>query len=123
MSIEEQQEDRLQTECVAWFNNYYPTHRKMLFHVNNKAKNAIEGNKMKAMGVQRGVSDLVLILPKSGVIWIEMKTATGYQSTDQKDFQVKVEDRGHTYVIKRTLSDFKILIESLLGKSTIKPLF
>ena len=103
-------EDKLQAEIVAYYSMHYGrTYDKCLFHCNNKAKNKIEGNRMKAMGVKTGVSDLILVVP-SQVIFIELKTDTGRQSPDQKEFQRQVTELGHTYVVVRSLDDFKRLI-------------
>jgi hypothetical protein len=84
----------------------------MLFHVQNKARNAVEGNKFKAMGVVKGVSDMILILP-SRVIFIEFKTETGKQSPEQEQFQGKVQRRVHEYIIIRSLEEFQDFIMSL----------
>lgn len=98
-------EDKLQATITQYFWNTYPERRGLLFHVNQKAKNAIEGARMKAMGVVAGVSDLVLI--KTGaVLFIELKTDTGTQSAPQKEFERKVTAAGHTYVIVKSLDDF-----------------
>lgn len=102
-------ESRLQSDCFLWFHNSFPSQRQMLFHVQNKARNAIEGNKFKAMGVVKGVSDLVLVLPGK-VVFIELKTDTGRQSTEQADFQGKCQARGHQYVIIRSFREFQEFI-------------
>lgn len=106
-------EINLHSLCFIWFHNTYPEHRQMLFHVNNKARNAIEGNRFKAMGVVKGVSDLVLILPKK-VVFLELKTETGIQSPEQKEFEKKVTARGHEYIIIRSLPQFQGLALNLL---------
>ncbi len=103
-------EDKLQTTCFQWFWNNYPEKRGQLFHVNQKAKNAIEGNRMKAMGVVSGVSDLVYLQPEGIVTFIEMKTETGYQRPDQKKFEALVTRLGFTYIICRTFEDFKQIV-------------
>ncbi|SEA59515.1 VRR-NUC domain-containing protein [Arachidicoccus rhizosphaerae] len=112
----EQTESRLQADITQWFWNTYPEHRGMLFHVNNKARNAIEGNKFKAMGVVKGVSDLVLVLPQGRILFIELKTPTGSQEAAQKEWQAKVQERGHNYIIIRSLEEFKALIAPVLTK-------
>lgn len=111
------EEDILQAEIIVWYSREYGrTHDKCLFHVNNKAKNAIEGNRMKAMGVKTGVSDLALITSE-GTIYIELKTATGTQSKDQKEFQRQVESLGQKYYIVRSLDDFKKIILKYFEKN------
>jgi len=105
-------ESKLQSDIFLWFHNTFPSQRQMLFHVNNKARNAIEGNKFKAMGVCKGISDLILILPGQ-VVFIELKTESGIQSPDQKIFQKKVESRGHRYMIIRSLEEFQAFISGI----------
>lgn len=114
IEMEEPAEITMQSHCTTWFWNTYIDHRRMLFHVQNKARNRIEGNKFKAMGIVKGPSDLVLIIPRE-VHFIELKTTTGSQSSEQIEFQDKVEMRGHQYHIARSLEEFKALILSLLG--------
>ena len=104
-------EDKLQTTCFQWFWNNFPEKRGQLFHVNQKAKNAIEGNRMKAMGVVAGVSDLVYLQPGGMVKFIEMKTETGTQSPEQKKFQLLVIGLGFEYVICRAFEDFRAAVE------------
>lgn len=102
-------EARLQSDCFQWFHNSFPSQRQMLFHVQNKARNAIEGNKFKAMGVVKGVSDLILILPRR-VVFIELKTQSGKQMPEQVDFQAKCQARGHEYRIIRSFKEFQEFI-------------
>jgi hypothetical protein len=60
----------------------------------------------------RGVSDIVILLPESRVIWIEIKTKVGRQSVDQKVFQKMCYDLGHEYHIVRSLDDLKKILIS-----------
>lgn len=113
-----QAELSLQSDCFKWFHNTFHNERKMLFHVNNKARNAIEGNKFKAMGVVTGVSDFILVLTGE-VVFIELKNSKGRQSEDQASFEAKVLMRGHNYYIVRSLQQFQKLVISLL--KGIKP--
>lgn len=108
------EEEKLQNECFIWFHNTFPSERRMLHHNNNNSVNRIAGNKAKAMGVVAGVSDFELIVT-GHVIFIEMKTLTGTLSDEQKDFMQKVIDRGHIYVVIRTIEQFKNLVYGALG--------
>jgi len=98
-------EDKLQSKCFQWHWNTFPKERGRLFHVNQKARNAIEGNRMKAMGVVPGVSDLIYLTPQ-GPVFIEMKTESGTQSGDQVKFQQLVESFGFKYIICRNFESF-----------------
>lgn len=110
------EEEKLQSECYKWFHNSFPLWRKMLFHVDNNSWNSIIGAKKKALGVNAGVCDFVLIL-FAETIWIEMKTPTGTQSDEQIDFQKKVEARLHKYVILRTEQEFREFITQKIRES------
>jgi len=110
------QEEILQAKCYQWFHNTFPLWRKMLFHVDNNSWNAIIGAKKKALGVNSGVSDLIFIC-FAEVIFIEMKTETGEQSDEQKDFQQKVEKRGMKYEIIRTEEAFKLYVQKKIYES------
>lgn len=103
-------EDQIQAECFKWHWNNMPQERGLLFHVNQKARNRIEGNRMKAMGVVPGVSDLIYL---RGPTFIEMKSESGGQSSEQRKFQIVVESLGYKYVICRSLEQFKNIILNL----------
>lgn len=104
----------LQSKCFQWHWNTFPTERQMLFHVQQKAKNAIEGSMFKAIGVVRGISDLVYILPNGKVAFIEMKFNKGTQRAEQITFQKKLKERGHIYlIVEDTLEAFKEIILKL----------
>lgn len=102
------EEDILQNKCIMWFDKTYPDHRQMLFHVDNNSYNAIIGAKKAAMGVRRGVSDLIFIVDH--VFFLEMKTPRGKQEPEQETFMYKVQERGHPYVVIRSLEEFQKFI-------------
>lgn len=103
----------LQGQCFQWFWNTYPNLRRTLFHVQQKAMNAIEGSRFKAIGVVKGVSDMILVLPKK-VVFIEFKTTEGKQSAEQIDFEHKVTLLQHEYFICRSFVEFKEFVLSKL---------
>ena len=109
-------EEKLQSDCYRWFHNTFPLWRRMLFHVDNNSWNPIIGAKKKALGVNAGVSDIVLIL-FAETIWIEMKTQNGTQSDEQIDFQSKVEARLHKYYLVRSLAEFQELVTTKIRQS------
>lgn len=107
-------EHQFQADCVMWFHNEYPKHRKMLHCNDNNSYNKIEGNKKKALGVVAGVSDLELILYAGVVMFIELKLPGKLQSIEQIDFMNMVTDRGHMYCVIDNIEAFKSLIKSML---------
>lgn len=108
-------EQQLQAYCAQWFWNTYPAHRRMLVMVDNNSENEVIGNRKKAMGVVRGPSDLFLVLYRA-VIFIEMKLPGKTQSVEQKDFENKVTERGHIYIIMYSFKQFKEFIWQVIGK-------
>lgn len=102
-------EEVLQAKCVEWFWNNHISERRMLHCNNNNSHNSIAGNKAKAMGVTSGVSDLEWI-DYFCTVYIELKTEYGTQSNEQKDFEAKIKERGHQYIIIRSLDHFMAFI-------------
>lgn len=107
-------EEQLQAECYRWFWNKFIEERQMLFHVDNNSYNGIIGNRKKSLGVVKGISDFIFILPNGRTAFIEMKTEKGYQKPEQREFMHKVCERGHEYYICRSVDQFKTLILKLL---------
>ena len=108
-----QSELSLQSKCYQWFHNTYPELRGLLFHVNNKAKNAIEGNKFKAIGVVAWIPDLLFVF--SGRLHpIEMKTEEGKVSPDQKEIHIKWEGQGIKTIICRSFEQFQDIIKKAI---------
>jgi hypothetical protein len=107
-------EDKLQAEIVQYYSQIKGRCcHKMLFHVNGKAKNKIEGNRFKTLGVKSGVSDLILVT-QNDVLFIELKTDNGKQSDEQKEFERQLKEFNKSYVIIRSLEQFKDLCSQQL---------
>ena len=107
-------EEILQAECYKWFHNAYPASRRMLFHVDNNSYNKVIGARKKALGVVKGVSDLIFIV-ENAVFFLELKVDGNTQSDEQIDFMDKVMERNHEYVVIRSFDQFKSLINSILA--------
>lgn len=102
-------EDSLQKRCVMWFSLQYREYAKLLHHSPNGGKrNAIEAAKFKAMGVRAGFPDLILCIARQGYhgLFVELKTAKGRQSDNQKYYQAVLEEQGYKYVVIRSIEDF-----------------
>ena len=52
-----------------------------------------------------GVPDLVVLLPGSLVLWVEVKTPKGKRSPAQERMAVRLEQLGHYYVLARNVGD------------------
>lgn len=68
----------------------------------------IRGAQLKGMGLRRGVPDIYIawnIGHGQQTLWIELKSKDGRQSDEQKQFQVCVENIGHSYRVCRSLDE------------------
>lgn len=118
-------EEQLQAHCVQWFDKSFPQWRQMLFSVPNGAnlpKKLIRGQwvsteaaKLKATGLQSGVSDLILISFVES-LFLECKLPGCTQDPAQITFQAKVEERGHAYIVFKYFTHFQDIIMSNLIK-------
>lgn len=111
------EESKIQQVSVRWFRLQYPKLALNLFAVpNGGARRKIEGAIMKAEGVTRGVSDLILLYPSKGYhgLCIEMKTQKGKQQPSQKIWQRAVEETDYKYVICHSFDEFMNEINAYL---------
>lgn len=104
------EEYNIQANCVKWFRLQYPDF--LIWNTPNEATYRNKGY-FGNLGVLTGVSDLIVALPNH-IMFIEMKSKTGRQSLEQKQFQQKVESLGFEYYLIRSFDDFHNLIESKL---------
>lgn len=129
-------ESRLQQQCVYWFRVQYPQYARLLTHPINEGSDHTSQDRRrqaihKAEGTIAGVPDLLLFVPADYIVpvdehttvkahsyhglGIEMKTKTGRQSQEQKDFQKMYEAAGYKYVVVRSLDDFKNVVNEYLS--------
>jgi len=118
-------EHNLQVSCVNWFRMQHRQYAIQLVAVPNGGKcSKAVAKKLKAEGVTRGVSDLILFVPNKAyhALCIEMKVDTptgefkkrdgvekvrkGIQSDEQKDWQKAIETQGYKYVVCRSIEGF-----------------
>lgn len=109
-------ENIIQAEIFKWFNNNICLGNHdpqcIIFSCPNGAtRNIREAVLLKATGVVSGVSDLIIV-KQNEIIFVEVKTETGKQSKEQKEFQKKVEKLGFKYLLVRSLEEFKQKIYS-----------
>ena len=123
-----EEEHNIQAACVRWFNLQWPQYRGLLFAVpNGGARSKATAGKLKAEGVVPGVADLILLVPKCvkahddegwyntiHALCIEMKTAKGRQSPEQKKWQAKVEGEGYGYAVCHSLDEFMAVVNVYL---------
>ena len=103
-------ENKTQQQIIMWYRNNYCTRknnpRHAIFSVPNDSKDAKEQVRKIATGLMGGVSDLIIVKPNE-VIFCEVKTDIGRQSDKQKEFEEIVNNLGFSYILVRSLEDFK----------------
>lgn len=123
-----EEEHNIQAACVRWFNLQWPEYRGLLFAVpNGGARSKATAGKLKAEGVVPGVADLILLVPRCvkahddegwyntiHALCIEMKTAKGRQSPEQKEWQARVEGEGYRYRVCHSLDEFMDVVNGYL---------
>lgn len=97
-----------------------PQHKigRLLFAIQNGGKRSkIEASIMKGEGLRAGVPDLMLAWPTDRYpgLFIEMKTADGRVSPEQKDWRGRLLDAGYRHEICRGWLEAKAVIEDYLG--------
>ena len=97
-------EETIQKEIV----NYCKLNNILIFCVPNESTRS--NSKFIGMGVLSGVSDLVLIL-ENRIVFVELKTHKRIQSERQKEFESRVSELGHQYIVIRSLDEFKNFIK------------
>lgn len=76
----------------------------------------------KAMGYTAGQPDLVILLSSGETVLIELKSAIGKQSFEQKAFQQSAERLGHNYLVWNSLQnglDFIKGYKNILAKGVM----
>jgi len=101
------EEQRNQIALFSWAKSkltlrHYPLFRKLLFSVpNGGLRSKKTAGDIKKEGAESGVSDILFLVPAHGYpyLCIEMKSSTGRQSDNQKDFEAEVDEVGGLYQI------------------------
>lgn len=87
--------------------NYLKNKGVTVFYVpNDITSNPNDIRRALRLGMLRGVSDLIVLMP-GRVVFMEVKTPTGTQSALQKKFMTLVRNLGFEYTIVRSISDAK----------------
>jgi len=105
------QEADLQASIVNYVRTNYP--QVLLFSIPNEATYRRRGY-FKKLGMLSGVSDLILVF-LNGILFIECKAPKGRQSTEQINFQKRVEALGFKYFIVKDLDESKNIINNELN--------
>lgn len=105
-------ENDIQRQIVDWIRAVAPA--LMVVAVPNGSRRTAAGRAANAVpGLTRGVPDLVVILPKGQVMWLEVKSASGRVSPEQFDFHNKLHVLGHTCAVVRSIEDVRLAFKHL----------
>lgn len=117
-------EDRIQMQCVDWFDRNYPPLKKLLHHSpNGGARSITEGKTFKDMGTRAGFPDLILLLYNNryNYLAIEMKTMEkgSRQKPEQKEYEQLMNAFGGCYRVVRSKEEFIELVTAYINNKTI----
>lgn len=106
-------EGRIHQDCYVWFHNSFPELRGLLCYNLNNSRDGIDGARNRSKGVQAGRADFTFYYHGEAVM-IEIKGGDGRQSKEQKMWQKTIEKQGFSYSVCRDVSEFKVLINSVI---------
>jgi hypothetical protein len=117
-------EEDLQRACFEWAELMRPKYPilRWLFHVPNGGKRPRgEAGKLKAMGTKTGVPDFLLNRPcgRWGGLALELKSAVGRLSADQKQWLDAFNEDGYLTGVGRTLDEFIALVMQYLQQPAL----
>ena len=111
-------EHDLQVACVRWFRYQYQKYARLMFAIpNGGQRNAVVAAKLKAEGVQAGVPDLFLAVPRGDRhgLWIEMKNGkAGRLSDAQKAIHETLRQHGYQVEVCRDSLQFRQIVNDYM---------
>lgn len=90
-------EDAIHRMVMSWV-NHQPNLSKYILHFPSEGKRTKTfGRRMKEYGMRRGVADLLITLQRRGygAMWLELKSAEGLLSKEQKMFLDDMKEQGY----------------------------
>ena len=114
------EEHRSQAALFKWAKYASARHPglKLMFAIpNSGARDAVTGAMLKAEGVKPGVPDIFLPLPVGDFhgLFIELKTAKGRPSPEQREWLMRLRHRGYAAVLCRGLDEAIETISRYVG--------
>lgn len=102
-------EEQLQKGCFDWFDREFGAeYRGILYHNYLNPKNARDGNRLRAIGLRKGLPDMSLALKEH--VYLELKTDEGVLSADQKKQISKLLQFGNKVFVVCSLRAFKEVV-------------
>jgi len=113
------EEEELQRDCAAWValnTRRYPILEWMIHVPNGGKRPRGEAGKLKSLGVKKGVVDFLLPFGNGG--WrgldIELKSATGRVTKEQKRWIERADEDRHYTAVCRSLDAFVDAVQVFL---------
>ena len=110
-------ETQLQQHCVKLLNAYGRPDIEWHHVPNGEQRNKKTAQRLKSLGVQPGVADLMFLIDGKAVA-LELKTEIGTQSKSQADFQERFERAGGRYCVGYGLNE---VIAALIDIGAFRP--
>jgi hypothetical protein len=104
-------EEKLQIAVVEYMRIVLDPKRYKVVSIRNEGKrSAREGALAKAMGLEPGITDLVIIGPLGASWWIEMKTESGKLSDEQAEIRAWMAANGVPHALCRSIDDVRVAL-------------
>lgn len=101
-------ESEIQRSVVDWLALHERMGRLMYFHIpNGGQRNVIVAAKLKRLGTRKGVPDLCIISPNGPVCFVELKSAGGSLSSEQKAWIAALDICGCPTRVCRSLDEVR----------------
>ena len=116
-------EHNTQKLLVAWFRKQYPDMANLFFSIPNGGnRDLVTARKMKDEGAFRGVPDLLLAVPASGLhgLFVELKTRGKYARPEQREIHGALEVQGYRVAVPQGYEAAKQAIEDYLCHRSTK---
>lgn len=79
-------------------------------YYNYFCKKEMKTKKHKINLVKKGFPDILIVLPKGKIIFLEVKKEKGKQTEEQREVEEKLKKLGHDYVLIKSIADFQSML-------------
>lgn len=100
-------EQAIQKAVFDWV-RLQPSLKYLVMHIPNEGKRSPQyGNRLKSLGLTAGVWDIFIASARHGFIgaWIELKSADGKLTPNQKEFGEVMTDAGYYTAVCKSIED------------------
>ena len=105
-------ENDIQRSIVKYIEAVVPS--ALVMAIPNASRRTKSGRPMNAApGLLPGAPDLVVVIPKGKVIWIEVKAPKGTVSSNQKMVHGRLRSLGHMCFVVRSIEDVQRVFDSI----------